>query len=492
MFLYQVPQLRYDYYSWKYFSKHHAEKELEAGCIMRFVWIFALIFTVATGCANNGMKSASNKDSDLIHFDVKETTLSNGLKVLVVENKKLPLVSYYTYFDVGGKFETEGITGTSHFLEHMMFKGAKKYPEGVFDQVVEGNGGRNNAFTTSDMTVYYESVPSEHIEKIMDVEADRMQNLALNPKSFESEKQVVLEERKMRYENSDNGKLFLEMMKTVFKGTPYGTPVIGWIKDIKGVSREQVKEYFKAYYAPNNAFVVIVGDVDASDTLKKMEEYFGKIPKGEDLRDEKNKAIKKKGGFDFKGKFGARSISLHGTTKDPMFILSFKGEKVGPRISYVLDILSSMLGDGESSYLNQQYVLARKPKAANIYAANYTLQESGTFFIGGQLLKGVSLNTMQSSLYSTIKKGCENSLNERQLQKVKNQYLVSYLSGLDTNQGIAKFIGDRQAYYGDYDHYKEEMDIYNSIELSEVKSACEKYLTKENSVFISIWNKHKK
>lgn len=457
---------------------------------MKFLLIFSLI--MLTGCAVQKNKKSTKGENDLIHFDVVEKTLDNGMKILVVENEKLPLVSYYTYFDVGGKFETQGLTGASHFLEHMMFKGAKKYPEGVFDQTVEGNGGRNNAFTTSDMTVYYESLPSEHIEKIIDVEADRMQNLALNPKSFESEKHVVLEERKMRYENSDRGKLYMEMMKNVFKGTPYGTPVIGWVKDIENVSRDQVFDYFKRYYAPNNAFVVIVGDVDADKTIKMMEKSFGNIPRSDDLKEKKDEAIQANGNFDFKAKFDGRWEKINGTSTDPMFMLAFKGVKIGPRNAYILDILSSMLGDGESSYLNGQYVLSRRPQLANVYAANYTLQESGVFFVGGQLLKGSNLNTLRKSLYGRITKGCLSSLNERQLQKVKNQYLVSYLSGLDTNEGVARFIGDRQAYYGDYEHYKEEMDVYNSITLGEVKKACDEFLRKENSVFISIWNKHPK
>lgn len=453
--------------------------------------IFATALSLA-GCAGNEVKSSKKNPDDLIHFAVQEKTLDNGLKVLVVENHKLPLVSYYSYFDVGGKFETKGMTGASHFLEHMMFKGAKKYPEKEFDKIVEGNGGRNNAYTTSDMTVYYESVPSEHINKIIDLEADRMQNLALNPKSFESEKQVVLEERKMRYENSDSGKIYLEMMQNVFEGTPYGTSVIGSIEDIKEVSRDQVFEYFKNYYAPNNAFVVIVGDVEGKAVLEEMEKAFGAIPSSKGLEKGKKKALKEKGGFEFKGKYGGRNIDLHGTTKDPMFMLAFKGIEIGPRIAYTLDILSSMLGDGESSYLSQQYVLGAKPKLANVYAANYTMKNSGVFFVGGQLMKGVSLNSLQSSLYSKIQKGCSQTLNQRQLQKVKNQYLVSYLSGLDTNQGIAKFIGDREAFYGDYSSYKKELAIYDSITLEEVKSACERYLTKENSIFLSIWNKHKK
>ena len=456
---------------------------------MKLIWLAAIFGLL--GCANKDVKQ-SKGESELIHFEVKEKLLDNGLKVLVVENHKLPLVSYYTYFDVGGKFETPGITGSSHFLEHMMFKGAKKYPEGEFDKMVEGSGGKNNAYTTSDMTVYYESLPSEHIKKIIDVEADRMQNLALNPKSFESEKNVVLEERKMRYENSDRGKIYLEMMTSMFEGTPYGIPVIGKIEDIKNVTRDQVFDYFKTFYAPNNAFIVIVGDVDADEIIKEVESKFGDIPKNKDLKKQKEKIFKENGGFDFKGKYNGRHVKLHGDTKDPVFMMGFKGVKVGPRIAYVLDILSSMLGDGESSYLNERYVLSRKPKLSNVYAANYTLLESGVFFVGGQVLKGVSIDSVKNDLFKSIRNGCAQSLNERQLQKIKNQYLVSYLNGLDTNQGIAKFIGDREAFYGSYDFYKKELATYQSIELDEVKKACDEFLVKKNSIFLSIWNKHKK
>lgn len=456
---------------------------------MKLIWIAAIL--TLFGCATKDVENKKDKN-ELIHFDVKERELDNGLKVMVVENHKLPLVSYYTYFDVGGKFETPGITGSSHFLEHMMFKGAKKYPEGEFDKMVEGSGGKNNAYTTSDMTVYYESLPSEHIKKIIDVEADRMQNLALNPKSFASEKNVVLEERKMRYENSDRGKIYLSMMQNMFENTPYGIPVIGKIEDIKNVTRDQVFEYFKTFYAPNNAFIVIVGDVDADEVLDEVESRFGDIPKNKNLKEQKKDIFEKNGGFDFKGKYNGRHVKLHGDTKDPIFMLGFKGVRVGPRDAYVLDILSSMLGQGDSSFLSEQYVLARKPLLSNVYAANYTLLESGVFFVGGQLLKGSSLERVKNSLYSKIKNGCKNSLTQRQLQKVKNQYLVSYLSNLDTNQGIAKFIGDRQAFYGDYNFYKKEMDTYESIELEEVKTACEKYLNRKDSIFFSIWNKHKK
>lgn len=456
---------------------------------MRILLSVLLTLNVACSQFSAQKKSTNEKNSEsALSFKVEKKVLKNGLTVLVVENHKLPIFSYYTFYKVGGKYETKGITGASHFLEHMMFKGAKKYGPGMFDQLVEGNGGKNNAYTTNDLTVYYQDLPSEHLNTMIDVEADRMENLSLVPASFESERMVVLEERKMRYENSDRGKLYLNMMKNMFVNTPYGTSVIGDIEDLKTVSRDQIHEYFKKFYAPNNATIIIVGDVDADDVFSEIEEKFGKIKPFNDLNKLKVETVKKKG-FKFKGRYG-RQIHLKGTSKTPMFFLAFQGIKIGPRDSYILDILSSVLGDGESSYLSRKYVLNKSPKLSNVYAANYTLQDSGVFFIGGQLIKGTNRNWIYKNLFKKINKVCKGDIEPRSVQKVKNQYLVHMISGLETNSGVAKFLGNREVFYNDYKFYKKEMDIYNSITKDELISACNKYLKKNKSLYLTIWDKN--
>lgn len=454
--------------------------------------IFIILFVIA--CSTRDIKDLTDNEKnasevDSLSFNAKKKTFPNGLTAIVVENKKLPIFSYYTYYKVGGKHEKDGITGASHYLEHMMFKGAKKYGPGMFDRIVEGNGGSNNAYTTNDLTVYYENLPSEHLNKIIDVEADRMQNLALEKESFEKERNVVLEERKMRYENSDRGKLYLAMMKKVFEGTPYGTSVIGKIKDLKSVTRDQMYQYFKEFYAPNNAVVVIVGDVDHEDVFDEIEKRFGDIPENKGL-DTYKESINSKDDFMFKGKFNGRSFKLKGTSPNPSFFLAFKGVKIGPRIAYILDILSSILGDGGSSILNKKYVLNKKPILSKAHAGNYTLQDSGVFYVGGELLRGANLSWIQKDLYKKISKSCNNDINERSVQRIKNQYLVQMLSGLETNAGIASFLGNREIYYGDYNFYKKELETYNSVTVNELKEACAKYLTKKNSIFLSIWNQN--
>ena len=446
---------------------------------------FQLLFLA---CSVNLKSNKGTVGESEIQFDVHEKVLSNGLKLLVVENRKLPVFSYFTYFKVGSKYEHPGITGSSHLLEHMMFKGAKKYGKDEFDKLVSGNGGTNNAYTTNDLTVYYESLPSQHLEMMIDLEADRMQNLLLEAESFQKERNVVLEERKMRYENSDRGKIYLSMMNELFQGTPYGSSVIGEVEDLKTVSREEVWDYFQRFYAPNNAVIIIVGDVDHRTVFRLIERKFAGIAPNQKLEQQKKSKIDRLG-FDFKVKLPKR-VDLKGTSPVPVMMTAYPGIKIGERDGFVLDILSSVLGGGESSYLSRKYVLSAKPSLSSIYAANLTLQNSGVFFIGGKLLDKASLRGVQKNLPQTLKLACDRALTERAVQKVKNQYLFSIFSDLDTNSGIARFLGDREVFYGDYDFYKKEMQIYDSITLQELRQACVRYLVEQAPLDLSIWNKH--
>ena len=226
---------------------------------MKFLFSLLALALFVNSC------SSVKKDktlADSINLDVDELKLDNGMTALIVNNPKLPIFSLYFFYKVGGKNEVAGITGASHFLEHMMFKGGKKFGKNSLDFIIEGSGGSTNAYTTNDQTVYYENLPSTELSLMLDIEADRMENLTLDTDEFNKERAVVLEERKMRYENSPRGQLYQLLMKTFFDGTAYGRPVIGEIPDLKSVTREQIHAYFKRFYAPNNVTLVLVGDVD--------------------------------------------------------------------------------------------------------------------------------------------------------------------------------------------------------------------------------------
>ena len=434
----------------------------------------------------SGISSSQNVID--VKIPVEKKVLANGLTILVIPNHKLPIFSYYTFFKVGSKFEGKGITGASHFLEHMMFKGAKKFPEGVFDHYIEANGGNTNAFTTNDQTVYYENLPNMALEKIVEMEADRMENLALNPDSFEKERQVILEERKMRYENSPGGQLYQLMLEEMMKGTPYETSVIGTIPDLKSVTRDQIQSYFKTFYAPNNAIIVVVGDVDPSRTIKLIEKHFAGISKSEKLKETKSK-IEKDEMFVSKPSWG-KTFKVKGGSPEPLFSLAYSGDKIGTRRAFVMDLLSNIISEGVGSYLNQKYVSGDKQILSGIDAANYNLENSGVFFIKGSLLKGKNFDAFIKDLKKTLKKSCTEAITEKNIQKTKNQYLVAAYGELETNDGKAIFLGTRESLFGDYKFYEKEFEIYDSITKDEIVKECKNIFNEDKSVVFSIWEKN--
>lgn len=444
---------------------------------------FVLIALLA-GC------SSIKKDKGLaesINLEVNEVKLQNGMTALIVPNHKLPIFSLYMFYKVGGKNEVPGITGASHFLEHMMFKGAKKFGKNTIDFIIEGSGGSTNAYTTNDQTVYYENLPSSQLATMLEIEADRMENLLLDPNDFNKEREVVLEERKMRYENSPRGQLYLELMQKLYQSTPYGRSVIGDIPDLKSVSREQIQKYFKRFYAPNNVTLVIAGDVDPKETEKLIRQRFGDISSSPSV-DEAHKELKDE---DFTPRLKSSQVVMKkGESPSPLVMVAWPSFKAGHPKGYALDVLSSILGAGKSSSLTSDYILTANPIATRIYAANQSLEKSGFFYIGGDLVKGVKLPEFRKDLEQKLKGYCKTEITPRNIQKIKNNYLVDLYAGLDTNAGLAQFLGERQLLFGDWRYYKTELELYEKVTVEDVKSVCEEVFA-QPSVFVSVWEQHK-
>lgn len=458
----------------------------------RFSFALLLGLSLILGSCAELPKSTVTKSDErpTVKLEVKKWELSNGLRLLVLEDRTLPIMSYYTFFEVGGRHESPGTTGATHFLEHMMFRGSKNYPPQVFDSTIEKLGGSTNAYTNFDMTVYYESLPSAHLKQMIEMEADRVNGLLLVPELVDKERQVVFEERKMRYENSPDGKLYLRMMQEIFKGTPYGGSVIGEVEDLKALTPENLRSFHNRFYVPNNMVIVIAGDVDAEEVYSLVKSNFEDFERSTELPIFKEKTDARKR-YAFKTKKIKKEIRLNGTSPTPLFMYAFQGLPVGERSSYVMDILSSVLGDGESSWMNQSLVKSRRPELSSVYAANYTLQHNGVFFFGGELANGQSLGRFKAKLESLVSgKMCSDAITERTVQKTKNQYLLSFFQSLKTNAGSAHFVGLRESLFGDYAEYKKEIEIYETITTQEVKEACEKYLNNGEGIFLSIWNKH--
>lgn len=444
-----------------------------------------LSLTLLLGSCSTVKKEKTLAES--INLDVEELKLDNGMTALIVNNPKLPIFSLYFFYKVGGKNEVAGITGASHFLEHMMFKGAKKYGKNSIDFIIEGSGGSTNAYTTNDSTVYYENLPSKELSMMLDIEADRMENLSLDPDDFNKERAVVLEERKMRYENSPRGQLYQLLMSTLFAKTAYGRPVIGEIPDLKSVTREQIHAYFKRFYAPNNVALVLVGDVNTSQAKELIKTKFGKIPSSPSVT-EAHQSLKDE---DFQPKIDKPLVvNQKGESPSPIFMMAWPTYKAGHPKGYALDVLSSILGSGKSSTLINDYILIPKPVATSLYAAHQQLDKSGFFFVGGELLRGIKLEDFRKDIEKKLKSYCETEITDKNIQKIKNNYLVDLYSGLDTNAGLAQFLGDRQMIFGNWKHYKNELEQYEKVTVKDVKDLCAETFSK-NSVFVSVWNQHK-
>ena len=423
-------------------------------------------------------------------LNVKKVVLDNGLIVLVAPNSKLPIAAFYTLFGVGGRYEVKGTTGATHFLEHMMFKGAKKYGPGQFDSLIENNGGSTNAYTTNDSTVYYQTIPSSFVEQMIDLEVDRIQHLLLEPISFESERKVIFEERKMRYENSPDGHLYLMMMKKVFEGTPYAQSVIGDVDDLRDLTRDQMMTFFKTFYAPDNAIVVIAGDVDPDKIIPIIKEKYGSISRSKILQALKEERNNSKN-FISNAQFNTE-YKFYSTNPIPKFAMAYKGEKVGTRRAFVLDVLASMLGSGGSSYLSQKYVKNQNPMLADIELVSHNLEQAGVFYLGGELMDNVTIDVAKNKLLGDVKSFCKEGLDARTLQKTKNQIMSSAYQQMKTNAGMASVLMMNEKTYGDYSYGTKEMEIYNSITEDEVNNECQNILVNSSPIFISTWDQYPK
>src|SRR6059036_1205905 len=213
---------------------------------------------------------------------VVAATLDNGLRVLLLEDHRSPIVSFQVWYRVGSRNEQRGATGIAHFLEHMMFKGTPSRGPKQFARLVEENGGQDNAFTSQDVTSYFVDIAADKLDLVIELEADRMQNLLLDAKQIASEREVVIEERRTRTEDDPGGFLGEEVSSIAFKAHPYGYPIIGWMEDLRRITPEEIRAFYKTYYNPNNAILVVVGDFKADEALGKIKARLGRVPRAPD------------------------------------------------------------------------------------------------------------------------------------------------------------------------------------------------------------------
>ncbi len=371
---------------------------------------------------------------------VFEHTLPNGLKVRLSPYDGVPTVSYYTFFRVGSRNERPGITGISHLFEHMMFNGARKYGPGEFDRVLQANGGSSNAYTSTDFTVYYETFAAEALETVIDLESDRMRSLAIRDKMLESERQVVLEERRLRVDNEIFGMLDEELASLVYKAHPYRWPIIGWERDIEAISKKDCLDFFSTFYAPNNATVYVVGDFDADQAISWMKRYYRGIPRGPTPPPFVDAEPDQK---------GERRAEVHHPAFAPALVVGYRASAAQSPDTLVLDVLQYVLSVGQSSRLQRSLVFERE--LAVSVSVDWTWRlDPGVFTVMLELKPDSKPSDVEKALYEELHAVASDGITDAELEKAKNNLRAHLLRELSTNSGRAHALGMYEALLGSW------------------------------------------
>jgi len=402
--------------------------------------------------------------------DVKAFTLKNGMKFLVVEDNSIPNANMYLFYKVGSRNEYQGITGLSHFFEHMMFNGAKKFGPKEFDRTMEFNGGANNAYTREDVTVYTDWFPASATETMFDLEGDRISSLSIDPKMVESERGVVLSERSTGLENSPWQLLVQSVQAQAFQEHPYHWPVIGYEDDMKNWKQADLERYFKTYYAPNNCVVVVSGAVKTDDIKKLAEKYLESIPaQPEPPKVHTVEPLQT----------GERRIVLKKDVATPYLYIAYKTPEAKNDDYYSLVLLSDILSNGKSSRLYAS--LVDNKQLANSVFTSYDESFDPTLFgFYAVTNKGVNETDLEKSIYEEIEKIKKDGINERELQKVKNQKLIEFYGQVETINGKSNNIGTYEVFFGDYKKMFDAPAQYNKVTADDIKRVANKYFLKSN------------
>jgi predicted Zn-dependent peptidase len=376
----------------------------------------------------------------------------------------------YLFYKVGSRNEHPGITGLSHFFEHMMFNGAKKYGPKMFDQTMEFNGGANNAYTTQNVTVYTDWFPVNAMETIFDLESDRIASLNIDSKMVESERGVVLSERSTGLENSPWNMLSDALNASAFQEHPYHWTVIGYETDIKNWTKEDLEKYFKTYYAPNNCVVVISGNVKVDEVKKMAEKYMAPIPAN---------APPKAVHLVEPPQTGERRVSIQKEVPSPYLMIGYHTPEATNKDYYSLSILNAVLSSGNSSRLYSE--LVDKKQLANMVGSDFSESfDPNLFNIYAIAAKGVKEVDLESAIYAEIDKIKKDGITENELQKIKNQKLVEFYAQIETINGKSNNIGTYELFFGDYRKMFDAPAEYSKVSIEDVKRVASQYFNKSN------------
>jgi predicted Zn-dependent peptidase len=386
-------------------------------------------------------------------YPVERDTLANGLVVLLHEDHTVPAVCFWQWYKVGSRNERQGITGLSHFFEHMMFNGSKNVPPKEYDRQLESRGAYSNAFTSRDMTGYYEEGGKESLETMLRLDSDRMRELSLLPDLLKSEVEVVREESRYRVDNSVPGLLDEALYATAFEASPYHWPVVGWMKDLERITRDEMVAYFQTYYAPNNCILLLIGDFSPADAKAKIHRYFDSIPRQAPPAPPVNAEPEQN---------GERRVEVRYPSETVSFDIGYKAPSVASDDIWVLDVLANVLADGESSRLHQALVYDQQI-ALSASASFRAGLEPGLFEFYVEMKPGKTADDGQKALDAEIDRLVRDGPSERELQKARNQAESEFISALKTNNGAGQTLGFYEHVHGDYRKMFSAIERYRGV-----------------------------
>lgn len=403
-------------------------------------------------------------------MNLQEHKLPNGMDIFVQEDPSIPNIAFYTFYRVGSRNEHEGITGLSHFFEHMMFNGARKYGKGEFDHAMEAAGGSNNAYTSNDLTVYQDWVPASDLPLIFDLEADRIQYLAFDPKVVESERQVVYSERRLSVDNNIYGLLDEQLNAAAFQAHPYHWPVVGWPSDIEKWTIDDLKTYHAMAYSPTNATVVVVGGVKASDVFALADKYFAPIPAHDPPPPVRT---------DEPVQLGEHRVVVHKFAQLPLLAIGYHVPNAVSPDYYALSLLDTILSSGESSRLYRSLV-DQQQLALSVQTVFGPRFDPTLFTLFAQPRAGVAPEKVEAAYYAELDKLKSTPVDEHELQKARNQAVARYYRSLRSINQRANTIGEYQVLFGDWHKLGGVEAAYDKVTAADIQRVARQYFGEDN------------
>ena len=400
---------------------------------------------------------------------VVAATLDNGLRVLLLEDHRSPIVTVQMWYRVGSRNELRGATGIAHFLEHLMFRGTAKYGPGAFARLVERNGGQDNAFTSQDVTSYYVNIAADRLDLVLDLESDRMHNLQLDPKIIASEREVVIEERRTRTEDDPGGALGEEVSALAFRAHSYGQPIIGWMLDIRRITPDEIRSFYKTYYVPNNAILVAAGDFKAAEVMTKVKAAFGPIPRG--AAPPPVLAVEPP-------QNGERRVIVQKPAQLPIVYIGYPVPHHASADAPALEVLSVILAGGRSSRLYRDLVHERQLALEAGGDYSYFSIDPSLFWFWATPLPGQTAETLEKELLGQMQRLSREPVSDVELTRAKNQIEASFVFQEDSIHRRASLLA-RFELIGGYAQKDKYLDLIRAVTAADLQRVARAYFQDE-------------